>query len=90
MNGPDDKKKRKKLPNQTMLLIRAFLAAYLLYLAVDILKTEDMSNPRKLIIGSAVVFIVAGAVLLAVTIRQFVKGEYEGGKADYEDEEQND
>lgn len=73
---------QKKLPTQMMLMIRGFLALYLLYLASDILKTEDYTNPRMIVIICAVIFIVAGVVLLIDLIRIFIKGEYEGGKAD--------
>ncbi len=77
---------QKKLPSQMMLMIRGFLACYLLYLASDIIKTEDYANPRMLVIGSAVLFIIAGVVLIVDLIRIFIKGEYEGGKADNSEE----
>lgn len=90
MKEADDKKNKKKLPTQMMLMIRGFISVYLLYLAVDILRTENQSNLRAFEIGAAGLFILGGAIVLALTVRSFVKGEYEGGKADYEDEEQND
>lgn len=79
MNNKND---QKKLPTQMMLMIRGFLALYLLYLASDIIKTEDYTNPRMVVIACAILFIIAGVVLLAALIRTFIRGEYEGGKAD--------
>lgn len=78
---------QKKLPSQTVLMIRGFIALYLMYMASDMLKTEDISNPRMIIIGSAVLFIVVGVILLISIIRCFIKGEYEGGKADISEED---
>ena len=77
---------QKKLPSQMMLMIRGFLACYLPYLAYDIIKTEDHSDPRMLVMGCAVLFIIAGVVLIVDLIRIFIKGEYEGGKADNSEE----
>ena len=77
---------QKKLPSQTMLMIRGFLACYLIYMAVDMIKTENHADPRMIVMGCAVLFIISGVVLIADLIRIFIKGEYEGGKADDREE----
>ena len=77
---------QKKLPTQMMLLISGFLALFLMYLASDIIKTEEYTNPRMFVMVCAVLFIIAGVVLIVDLIRIFIKGEYEGGKADNNEE----
>lgn len=78
---------QKKFPTQMMLMMRGFVALYLMYIANDIIKTEDSSDPRMIIMVSAVLFIIIGVVLLVSVIRCYIKGEYEGGKADISEED---
>lgn len=78
----EENKKKPQFPTQMMLMIRAFLGGYVLYLAADILKTENMEDPNMLVILGAVLLIVGGGLVIFFAIRSFFKGEYVGGKAD--------
>lgn len=80
MNNED---KKKYLPNQSMLAIKAVLGGYLVYLAYDVMSTEILMGPRVGITLFCVLFVVAGIFLVFTTIRSFIKGEYIGGKADF-------
>ena len=86
MNDNKDKKK-KYLPNQSMLAIKAVLGGYLVYLAYDIMSTEILTGPRVGITLFCVLFVIAGIFLVITTIRSFIKGEYIGGKADFTEDE---
>ena len=86
MNDNKDKKK-KYLPNQSMLAIKAGLGGYLVYLAYDVMSTEILTGPRVGITLFCVLFVIAGIFLVITTIRSFIKGEYIGGKADFTEDE---
>lgn len=79
--------KKKYLPNQSMLMIKAVLGGYLVYLAYDIMSTEILTGPRIGIMMFCVLFVIAGMILVITTIRSFIRGEYIGGKADFTEEE---
>ncbi len=81
---------KKKLPTQMTLTIRVFIAVYLLYMAVDMIKTEDITNPRMIIMGAAALFAVVGVVLIIWVLRTFIRGEYEGGRADISESEEEE
>lgn len=83
----DNKEKKKYLPNQSMLAIKAVLGGYLVYLAYDIMSTEILTGPRIGITLFCVLFVIAGIFLVITTIRSFIKGEYIGGKADFTEDE---
>ena len=83
----DNKEKKKYLPNQSMLAIKAVLGGYLVYLAYDIMSTEILTRPRIGITLFCVLFVIAGIFLVITTIRSFIKGEYIGGKADFTEDE---
>ena len=89
----DNKENKKKyLPNQSMLAIKAVLGGYLVYLAYDIMSTEILTGQRIGIILFCILFVIAGSILVITTVRSFIKGEYIGGKADFtedENEEEN-
>ena len=87
MNDQKEKKQKKYLPSQSMLIIRGFLAGYLLYLAYDIISLEVLAGVRFEVILFALLFVVAGIILVITTVRSFIKGEYIGGKADITEEE---
>lgn len=86
MNDNKDKKK-KYLPNQSMLAIKAVLGGYLVYLAYDVMSTEILTGPRLGITLFCILFVIAGIVLVITTVRSFIKGEYIGGKADFTEDE---
>ena len=70
------------LPNQAMLFLRGAIGCYLMYLAYELIRDESMVAPRPIIIVCAVLFVIAGAVLVVWIIRSWIRGEYIGGKAD--------
>lgn len=83
----DNKEKKKYLPNQSMLAIKAVLGGYLVYLAYDIMSTEILMGPRVGIIIFCILFVIAGVFLVITTVRSFIRGEYIGGKADFTEDE---
>ena len=84
----DNKDKKKKyLPNQSMLAIKAVLGGYLVYLAYDVMSTEILMGPRVGVTLFCILFVIAGIVLVITTIRSFIRGEYIGGKADFTEDE---
>lgn len=83
----DNKEKKKYLPNQSMLAIKAVLGGYLVYLAYDIMSTEILTGPRVGIILFCILFVIAGIFLVITTVRSFIRGEYIGGKADFTEDE---
>jgi hypothetical protein len=87
MNEQKEKKQNKYLPNQSMLAIRVVLGGYLVYLAYDIISLEMLTVLRIEVILLAMLFGVAGLILVIITLRSFIKGEYIGGKADITEEE---
>ena len=67
-------------PTQTLLAIRAIVGGYVIYLAYQLVTSGDkMSIP---IWAAVVVFIIAGAALIVLSVKHFICGEYEGGKKD--------
>lgn len=83
----DNKEKKKYLPNQSMLAIKAVLGGYLVYLAYDIMSTEILMGPRVGITIFCILFVIAGVFLVITTVRSFIRGEYIGGKADFTEDE---
>lgn len=83
--GSENKKKdtnKTVLPNQAMLFLRGLIGFYLIYLAYELIRDESRVAPRPVIIICAILFIIAGAVLVVYIIRSWIRGEYIGGKAD--------
>lgn len=83
---------QEKLPSLVELLTRGLVALYLLYMAFQMIKREDMSDPRMIIIICAVFFAIVGTIMLGLIVRRFIKGEYESPNADssQETESEND
>ena len=72
--------KRPNYPTQTVLAIRAIVGAYVMYLAYQIMTSDnEVTIPMWIAVG---VFIVAGAALVIMSVKHFICGEYEGGKKD--------
>ena len=76
------------LPNQAMLFLRGAIGCYLMYLAYELIRDESRVAPRPVIIICAVLFAIAGVVLVVWIIRSWIRGEYIGGKADTSVEEE--
>ena len=73
---------QEKFPSLVELLTRGLVALYLLYMAFQMIKREDMSDPRIIIIICAVLFAIIGIIMLGAIVRRFIKGEYERPNAD--------
>ncbi len=72
--------KRTNYPTQTVLTIRAIVGAYVMYLAYQIITSDnEVTIPMWIAVA---VFIVAGAALVIMSVKHFICGEYEGGKKD--------
>ena len=61
-------------PSQTVLTIRAIVGGYVLYLAYQIITSENEVTP--LMWAAVVLFIVAGAGLIIMSIKHFICKEY--------------
>ncbi len=76
-------KKSKTLPTQTLLVIRALIGGYVLYLAYGLITSKD--EKTTMIYVFTALFLVAGILLISLSIKHFICGEFEGGKADDND-----
>ena len=75
-----------RFPTQTMLLIRVFVAGYLLYLSYDLFVTRESSSIKLWqLILILTLFIVCSIYILITSIFMLVRGQYVGGKADVEE-----
>lgn len=83
-------KKVNNLPTQTVLIIRAVVGAYLLYVAYQLLTSKDSSMERWTVLIFVVVFALFGVFVIGFTIYIYAKGLYVGGKADIEIEDAPD
>lgn len=72
--------KKTVYPTQMILAIRTIVGAYVLYLAYQIMTSENEITP--LMWAAVAVFIVAGTGIVVTSIKHFICGEYEGGKKD--------
>ena len=70
----------KNYPTQAVLTIRAIVGAYVLYLAYQIITSDNEVTP--LMWAAVGLFIVAGSGLVIMSVKHFICGEYEGGKKD--------
>ena len=75
---PDPEKKN--YPTQTALAIRAIVGGYVAYLAYQIATSKSEVTPLMWV--AVAVFTIAGVGLVAMSIKHFVCGEFEGGKKD--------
>ncbi len=71
---------KSNFPTQMNLTIRAIVGGYVTYLAYEIITSESEMTP--LMWAAVAVFIFAGVGLIAMSIKHFICGEYEGGKKD--------
>ena len=78
--APEEEKGGSRFPTQTVLTIRTIVGAYVLYLAYQIITSDnEVTIPMWVAVA---VFIVAGVALVIMSIKHFICGEYEGGKKD--------
>ena len=76
----ENTEKKKPYPTQMMLAIRALVGGYVLYLAYGLIRSDDAKTP--VIYAFIVLFVIAGILLIALSIRHYIRGEYEGGSSD--------
>lgn len=74
-----ENKNGKNYPTQTVLTIRAIVGGYVVYLAYQIITSKNEITP--LMWAAVALFIAAGSALVIMSVKHFICGEYEGGKA---------
>ncbi len=80
VNEITEEPRKKNYPTQVVLTIRTIVGAYVFYLAYQIVTSGDeISIPMW---AAVVLFLVAGAGLVIMSVKHFICGEYEGGKKD--------
>lgn len=78
--GEDNKSGHSNYPTQLALAIRAIVGGYVLYLAYQLMTSENELTTLMWIFAG--VFVIAGSGLVIMSIKHFLCGEYEGGKKD--------
>ncbi|MCR5301180.1 MAG: hypothetical protein K6E49_01940 [Lachnospiraceae bacterium] len=79
-NTEDETGEKRSFPTQVVLTIRTIVGAYVIYLAYQIITSDEEVTPWMW--AAVVLFIVAGAALVIMSVKHFIMGEYEGGKKD--------
>lgn len=74
------KESPKNYPTQTVLTIRAIVGGYVMYLAYQIITSDSTKSPWMW--AAVAVLLIAGALLVIMSVKHFISGEYEGGKKD--------
>ena len=72
--------KSRNYPTQAALIIRAIVGGYVAYLAYQIATSKSEVTP--VMWAAVAIFTVAGVGLVAMSVKHFVCGEYEGGSRD--------
>lgn len=80
MTDSDENSKKKNYPTQVVLTIRTIVGAYVIYLAYQIITSDE--EVTGWMWAAVALFIVAGAALVIMSVKHFIMGEYEGGKRD--------
>ena len=75
---------KRPLTTKSSLIIRLIAGMYLIYLAYELFMGLNASEgaPTALVIGAAAVFIIFGVILVIVSGKAFLKGEFQGGIMD--------
>ncbi len=76
----EELQKANNYPTQVVLTIRAIVGGYVFYLAYQIITSDSEVTP--LMWAAVILFFVAGAGLVIMSVKHFICGEYEGGKKD--------
>ncbi len=76
--------KKRPLTTKSSLIIRLIAGMYLIYLAYELFMGLNTSEgaPIAVAIGAAVIFAICGVVLVIVSGRAFLKGNFQGGIMD--------
>lgn len=83
----DEERKSKFYNNQTVLTIRVLVGGYVIYLAYQIFTDPNKNTWTTIFAG---LFVIIGAFLVIASLMHLIKGEYQGGKADVSDSEENE
>lgn len=86
--GEDNGSKKRVFPTQTQLAIRAIVGGYVLYLAYQIATSKE--ELTWLMWAAVAVFVVAGVALVIMSVKHFILGEYDGGRADTDEPAEQD
>ncbi len=78
--GEETSERKRILPTQAVLTIRAIVGGYLLYLTYQILTSG--SEITILMWLALALFIAAGTGLIIMSVKHLICGEYQGGKKD--------
>ena len=72
------------LTTKASLIIRLIAGMYLVYLAYELFMGLNASEgaPTILVIGAAAIFTIFGVILVIVSGKAFLKGEFQGGIMD--------
>lgn len=76
----EENKNQNNYPTQVMLTVRGIVGAYVLYQAYSIATSDSPKTTAMWMF--VVLFVVCGAGFLATSIKHYILGEYQGGKAD--------
>ncbi len=80
--------KKKPLVPKSSLIIRLIAGMYLIYLAYELFMGLNAGEgaPVGVSIGAGVVFVVCGLILVIVSGKDFLKGNFQGGIMDVSEE----
>lgn len=75
---------KRPLTTKSSLIIRLIAGMYLIYLAYELFMGLNASEgaPKALVIGAAAIFTIFGVILVIVSGKAFLKGEFQGGIMD--------
>lgn len=68
------------------LMLRACVAAYILYLAVGLIQDYGSSQNQTITLIAIIVFVLGGGLFLFTAIRSLAKGDYEDNTESVEEE----
>lgn len=78
---------KKNYPTSMMLFIRVFIGGYLMYLSYQLTTGGENSMNRAVSMAFVVLFSLAGIALIIISLKMMIKGEYQGGMADFDEED---
>ena len=80
---------KRPLTTKSSLIIRLIAGMYLVYLAYELFMglNEAEGAPIAVAVGAAIIFVICGVVLVFVSGRDFLKGNFQGGIMDMSEED---
>ena len=78
------KDNKRPMTTKSSLIIRLIAGMYLIYLAYELFMGLNASEgaPTALVIGAAAIFTIFGVMLVIISGKAFLKGEFQGGIMD--------